>query len=87
MVRAGSLVVLLSLLKNASSETIGAAIAALRNLSIHDRNAVCILICAPQICMFLCSMQVFFCLIPTETHYRCWVPSGIKSVANTAAVS
>ena len=44
MVRAGSLEVLLSLLKNASYDTVGAAIAALRNLSIHDSNAVCTII-------------------------------------------
>lgn len=59
MVRAGSLTVLLSLLRSASYDTIGAAIAALRNLSIHDSNAVCSLIYTPYVCK---SLKYLYCV-------------------------
>ena len=63
MVRAGSLEVLLSLLKTASYDTIGAAVAALRNLSIHDSNAVRMCSHPYTVCVYVCiSAWLFFAL-------------------------
>ena len=69
MVRAGSLAVLLSLLRSASYDTIGAAIAALRNLSIHDSNAVCSLIDTPYVCVTLEVVYCGYTSIATEAYH------------------